>query len=85
MVLWTIDDFPMYGIIGSFAHSRYVACHPCGPELIDVHSTKLGKCTYLKAQRWLPKGHPYRMKAMKAHFDGQFEFRNKPMIVKVKK
>jgi hypothetical protein len=36
-----------------------------------------------EARRWLPKGHPYKTEAMKAHFDGQFEFRNKPMTVTI--
>jgi hypothetical protein len=85
LVLWTIHDFPRYGNVGRFAHLGYVACPPCKPKLVGVHSIELGKYTYSKARRWLPKGHPYRIEAMKAHFDGQSVFRNKPMTVTIEK
>jgi hypothetical protein len=32
-----------YIIIKGFAHQGYVACPPCGPQLVGVHSIKLGK------------------------------------------
>ncbi len=80
-ILDILHIFFEYGIVGRFANSRYVVCPPCKLEFIGVHSVELGKHTYSKAQRWLPKGCLYRTKAMKAHFDGQSEFQNKPMTI----
>ena len=43
MLLWTIHDFPGYGIVGGFAHQGFAACPSCGYNLGAKHSIELGK------------------------------------------
>ena len=83
MLLWTIHDFPGYGIVGGFAHQGYAACSWCGSQLGAQHSVELGKQTYEGTQRWLPEDHPYRSEEMKAHFDGEIENRPKPHAITI--
>ena len=73
MLLWSIHDFPSYGMVGGFFHQGYVACPWCGLELGIEHSTELRKCTYEGTMQWLPHDHPYRLEGMKDHFNGKFE------------
>ncbi len=74
-----------YRVIKGFAHQRYVACPPCGPQLVGVHSTKLGKHCISKSMKVVTSWPPYITDGMKAHFDGQLEFWNKHVIVNVEK
>ena len=83
MLLWTIYDFPGYGMVGGFSHQGYAACPWCGSELGAEHSTQLGKCTYGGTRQWLPHNHPYRSKDMKDYFNGELENRPKPREVTV--
>jgi hypothetical protein len=41
MLIWTIHDFPGYGIVGGFAHQGFAACPWCGEVLGAEHSTEL--------------------------------------------
>ena len=61
MLLWTIHDFPGYGIVGGFSHQGYAACPWCSVHLDAEHSIKLGKCTYGGTRWWLLEDHPYRI------------------------
>ena len=45
MLLWTIHDFPGYGIVGGFSHQGYTACPWCGMDLGAEHLVELGKYT----------------------------------------
>jgi hypothetical protein len=78
VLLWTIHDFPGYGIVGGFSHQGYAACPWCGPDLGAQHLTELGKQMYSGTRRWLPEDHLYRAAEMKEHFDGNMETHGKP-------
>jgi hypothetical protein len=81
MLIWTIHDFPGYGIVGGFVHQGFAACPWCGKVLGAEHSTELGKQTYGGCCRWLPMNHIFRSDGMKDHFNGQIE--NREMLGRV--
>jgi hypothetical protein len=83
VLLWTIHDFPRYGIVGGFAHHGHAGCPWCGPKLGAEHSVELGKQTYGGTRRWLPKNHMYRFAAIKEHFNGEVESHTKPRAISV--
>jgi hypothetical protein len=56
---WTIHDFPGHGTVGGFAYQGYASCPWRGPELGVKHFVELGKQTYGRTRRWLPKNHKY--------------------------
>jgi hypothetical protein len=53
----------------------------CGPQLDAEHSIELGKQIYGGTRRWLDQNHPYHSEAMKCHFNGKSENRNRPRVV----
>jgi hypothetical protein len=83
MLMWTIHDFPGYGVVGGFSHQGFAACPWCGSNLGAQHSLELGKVTFGGTRRWLPVGHNYRSAEMKDLFDGCMEDRPKPPPVTV--
>jgi hypothetical protein len=84
MLLWTIHDFPRYGIVVRVAHQGFVACPICGPEFRGEHLVELSKQTYTGTHQWLPDGHPYKSVRMFNHFNGQLKtcLRPKSVIIK---
>jgi hypothetical protein len=80
-LLWTIHDFPGYGIVVGVSHQGYNACPIWGPDFRSEHFVELKKMTYICTCRWLPDGHPYRLARMKGHFNGQLETRSKPKSI----
>jgi hypothetical protein len=71
--------------VGGFAHQGYAGCPYCGPKLGVEHSTELGKQLYGGTRHWLDQNHPYRSEAMKGHFNGEAEDRDRPRVVTVGK
>jgi hypothetical protein len=71
LLMWTISDFPAYGLISGLCTKGYKACCVCGPETV-ARSTKVGainddwtakgsKIVYGGRRRWLrSRNHPYR-------------------------
>ncbi len=57
ILMWTIHDFPTYGLVAKCVHQGYKACPICGPNLIAFHSMELGKVVYEGFCRWLVGGH----------------------------
>jgi hypothetical protein len=41
--MWTIHDFPYYGLVSSCQHQGYKACPPCGSSTVSRWSKELGK------------------------------------------
>jgi hypothetical protein len=66
--LWTIHDFPGYGIVAGVAHQRYATCPVCSPNFRGKHHVELGKETYTDTRRWLPHDDPWRSIDMKDQF-----------------
>jgi hypothetical protein len=77
-VMWTINDFPCYGLLSSCVHQRYVACPICGPETMSHHSRALKKFVYMGHCRWLRQQHPYQMQMFNNAFNSKFEHKVKP-------
>ncbi|XP_062114463.1 uncharacterized protein LOC133825550 [Humulus lupulus] len=62
MLLWTINDFPTYGILAGYATKGKYGCPICGENSNVVwlkHSKKMSFCNHI---RFLPQHHPYRKK-----------------------
>jgi hypothetical protein len=86
LLLWTISDFPAYGLISGLCTKGYRACPVCGPNT-DSRGTKCGtlkenneargsKIIYGGARRWLRSlVHPYRRNE---RFNGNHEMRRAP-------
>ena len=60
ILMWTINDFPAYGLLSGQQVHEYKACPLCSPETCAEHSRLLGKMIFLGARRYLPEDHRYR-------------------------
>jgi hypothetical protein len=71
ILLWTISDFPGYGLISGLCTHGYKACIACGPATdariarngnnVDAKQIAKGrKLVYGGARRWTRRHHPYR-------------------------
>ena len=76
ILLWTVNDFPAYGLIFGQQTKGYCGCPICVIETCAIHSNALKKMLYLGNRRWLPPDHRFR----RAHisFDGHQEMRPAP-------
>ncbi|XP_004298283.1 PREDICTED: uncharacterized protein LOC101305844 [Fragaria vesca subsp. vesca] len=73
-LMWTISDFPGYGMLSSHTNKGYKAC-PL--YLTDINSScHADRVCYMGARRWLPDDHEWRLDTV--NFDGQQEFGLKP-------
>lgn len=76
MPLWTIHDFPAYGIVAGCLTKGFKACPICGPNTKARYSSALHKCVYDNQHcMWLPPNHPYRSSTA---FDGLTENKGNP-------
>ena len=77
-LLWTIHDFPAYGIVAGCVTKGYRACPICGPNTISRRSRALKKNLFNnQARRFLPPGHRDRTSNVD-DFDGRPELRPRP-------
>ena len=61
ILLWTIHDFPAYGIVAGCVTKGYRGCPVCGPNTISRRSLPLHKNVYdNQYRRYLPMDHPWR-------------------------
>lgn len=61
ILLWTIHDFPAYGLVSGCVTKGFKGCPVCGPNTTSRRSMALKKCVYDDQHRkWLPMDHPYR-------------------------
>ncbi len=67
MVIWTIHDYPWYGLLSGCAYQGYRACPLCGPDITSRYSKPLLKCVYCRFRRWLPK-------------DNKVEYKSRPLM-----
>ena len=80
ILLWTIHDFPAYGIVAGCVTKGYKGCPVCGPGTISRRSRALHKNVYEgQYRRWLPLRHPWR--AAISLFDNVAEDRVAPAKV----
>ena len=40
MLLWTMHDFPGYGVCSSLQTQGHHACPPCGPDQLESHKSR---------------------------------------------
>jgi hypothetical protein len=70
VLLWTLHDFPAYGLISGLTVGGFKACPVCGPQTISRRSRILQKNVYCNChRRYLPEDHYFR--AADAAFDGE--------------
>lgn len=62
ILLWSLHDFPAYGVVSGSVTKGYVGCPCCGENTVSRRSAPLRKNIYSCGQywRWLSLGHPLR-------------------------
>ena len=79
MLLYTIHDFPVYGLLSGCVTKGYRACPICKPGVDSWFSKSLWKNIFQGHRRCLNENHPFRF--MTDSFNGKEEHRSKPMRV----
>lgn len=72
MLIWTVNDFPAYGLLAGQQTHGYKGCPLCGPETCAEHAPLLSKMIYLGGRRFLPADHRFRR--AKAAFNNHQEW-----------
>jgi hypothetical protein len=78
VLLWTVNDYPAYGLISGQVTHGYQACVVCGPNTECHKSERLKKFVYRGHRRFLKANHPFRRAANAEFFDGNNESRPAP-------
>ena len=80
ILMWTIHDFPAYGLVAECVTKGYIACPCCGPETQFRRSATLSKNVYgnFQYRRYLPWAHPWRRLRS---FNGEIKLRQEPAVV----
>ena len=60
ILLWTINDFSVYGNFSGYSVKKHKACPICEEDTFSVQLKHRRKTTYLDTQRFLPTLHCYR-------------------------
>ena len=61
VLMWTLHDFPAYGLISGLTTKGFKACPVCGPQTISRRSTILRKNVYCNYhRRYLRQDHHFR-------------------------
>jgi hypothetical protein len=81
ILMWTIHDYPMYGLVSRCVHQGYKTCLSCEPNITSRHFVELGKVVYEGSRRWLARDHPYWRDQNLVHCNGKEELRNRPKLV----
>jgi hypothetical protein len=76
MLIWTVNDFPAYGLLSGQQVHGYKGCPLCGPETCAEHAQLLNKMIFLGARRYLDVDHRYRR--AKGAFNNQEEWDGAP-------
>ena len=71
-LMWTISDFPTYGMLSGWSTKGYMACPNCHVEHGSCYLTHSRKCVYLRHRRFLSPHHRWREDTN--HFDGKEEY-----------
>ena len=76
MLIWTVNDFPAYGLLSRQQVHGYKGCPLCGPETFSEYARLLQKMVYLGARRFLPADHAFRR--ARATFNNHQEWQSCP-------
>jgi hypothetical protein len=77
--IWSVHDFPTYGLVVSCVTKGPIECPPCGLATYSHFSKKLKKMIFCGSRHYLLKSHPYRCN--KNVFNGEIEMRGPPTWV----
>ena len=72
-LLWTINDFPAYGMLSGWSVNGYNACPVCMNETSSHYLTHSRKVCYMGHRRFLPSSNQWRRD--KKNFDGKVDIR----------
>ena len=59
ILMWSIHDFPAYGLLVGQVTKGYMGCPPYGPHVATRNSKSLEKNVYLGHRPYLTMHHPY--------------------------
>ncbi|XP_073108719.1 uncharacterized protein [Elaeis guineensis] len=76
-VLWTINDFLVYGNLSGWMSKGKLACPCCHKDTCSLSIRS--KICYMGHHRFLPKNHSWRRN--KRSFDGKCEYRDAPKVL----
>ncbi len=77
MCIWSVHDFPTYGLFVGCVTKGHIGCPPCGLAIESHFSRK--KMVYCGSCRYLPQNHPYRCNQIA--FNGETENKVPPLHV----
>jgi hypothetical protein len=60
MLIWTVNDYPAYGLLSGQQVSGYKGCPLCGPKTCAEHAPLLSKMLFLGSRRYLDIDHRFR-------------------------
>ncbi|CAN6692225.1 unnamed protein product [Malus baccata var. baccata] len=75
-VLWTISDFPAYGMLSGWSTHGYKACPHCMHDKESIYLPASRKICYMGHQRFLEDNHRFRRQT--TAFNGRREHRSAP-------
>jgi hypothetical protein len=81
ILMWTIHDFPRYGLVSGCQHQGDKTCPPYGSRTTGRWSKELGKVVFEGNRRWLNQNHPYKIHPNTQHFNGHEELRGRSDII----
>ena len=76
-LLFTVNNFPAYGLIAGQQVKGFVGCPICGPDTYSEYSSVLKKMLYMGGRRLLSGEHRFRRS--RAAFNGESEFNPPPI------
>ncbi|KAM1166259.1 hypothetical protein PS1_025883 [Malus domestica] len=75
-VLWTISDFPAYGMLSGWSTHGYKACPHCMHDKESIYLPASRKICYMGHRRFLEDNHMFRRQTI--NFNGRREHRSAP-------
>ncbi|XP_068304238.1 uncharacterized protein [Pyrus communis] len=75
-VLWTISDFPAYGMLSGWSTHGYKACPHCMHDKESIYLPASSKICYMGHRRFLEDNHRFRRQTIT--FNGRREHRSAP-------
>jgi hypothetical protein len=76
MCIWSVHDFPAFGLFARCVTKGHKGCPPCGLAMESHSSKKLKKIIYCGNRHYLARNHPYQCN--KNVFNGATKIRNAP-------
>ncbi|XP_074343103.1 uncharacterized protein LOC141680892 [Apium graveolens] len=78
-LLWTISDFPGYGVLSGWSTKGHLACPSCHYQTSSTYLKHSRKVVYLNHRKFLPPNHKWR--SDKRRFNGEMEMGESPEML----